>query len=63
METLIRDGKIVRPVLGITYLESKQAKTLGIDKGVLCLNVPTDSPAFKAGMRGTSRTESGKHFL
>jgi S1-C subfamily serine protease len=63
VETLIRDGKIVRPVLGITYLESKQAKTLGIDKGVLCLNVPTDSPAFKAGLRGTSRTESGKSFL
>jgi len=62
VETLIRDGKIVRPVLGITFLESKQAKTLGIEKGVLVLDVPINSPAFKAGMRGTSRTESGKYF-
>ena len=60
VETLIRDGKIFRPVLGISYLESKQARVLGIEKGVLVLDVPTNSPAYKAGMRGTRRTESGK---
>lgn len=59
MDTLIRDGKIVRPVLGISYLESKQARALGIEKGVLVLDVPTNSAAFKAGMKGTRRTESG----
>eukprot|EP00594_Rhizosolenia_setigera_P012461 CAMPEP_0178964010 /NCGR_PEP_ID=MMETSP0789-20121207/15387_1 /TAXON_ID=3005 /ORGANISM="Rhizosolenia setigera, Strain CCMP 1694" /LENGTH=510 /DNA_ID=CAMNT_0020648633 /DNA_START=96 /DNA_END=1628 /DNA_ORIENTATION=- len=59
VETLIRDGKVVRPVLGISYLESKQARALGIEKGVLVLEVPTGSPAFKAGMKGTRRTESG----
>ena len=37
VETLIRDGKIIRPVLGISYLESKQARALGIRKGVLVL--------------------------
>lgn len=59
VDTLIRDGKVVRPVLGIGYLESKQAKALGIGKGVLVLEVPPDSPAAKAGLKGTRRTETG----
>ena len=59
VETLIRDGKIVRPILGISYLDSKQARVLGIDKGVLVLNVPTNTAAYKAGLRGTRRTENG----
>lgn len=59
VDTLIRDGKVVRPALGISYLQAKQAKALGINKGVLVLDVPTDSPAYKAGMKGTRRTETG----
>lgn len=59
VETLIRDGKVVRPALGITYLQSAQTKVLGINRGVLVLDVPPDSPAYKAGMRGTRRTETG----
>lgn len=59
VEQLIRDGKIVRPILGISYLESKQARSLGIGSGVLVLDVPPGSPAAKAGLRGTRRTEAG----
>lgn len=59
VETLIRDGRIVRPVLGISYLGSKQARTLGINSGVLVLDVPEDSLPAKAGLKGTRRTESG----
>ncbi len=59
VDTLIRDGKVVRPVIGISYLESRQAQALGIRKGVLILDVPPSSPAFMAGLRGTRRTESG----
>jgi S1-C subfamily serine protease len=59
VNTLIKDGKIVRPILGISYLESKQARALGIGKGVLVLDVPAGSAAAKAGMRGTRRTETG----
>lgn len=59
VNTLIRDGKVVRPILGISYLESKQARSLGIGRGVLVLDVPPNSPAAKAGLRGTRRTETG----
>jgi len=59
VDILIRDGIVVRPVLGISYLQSAQARALGISRGVLVLDVPVNSPAFKAGMRGTKRTEDG----
>ena len=50
---LIRDGKVVRPVLGITYLRENQARLLGVKRGILVLDVPVSSPARKAGFRGT----------
>jgi len=59
VDTLIRDGQVVRPVLGISFLGSKQARTLGITSGVLVLEVPPNSPAAQAGLKGTRRTESG----
>lgn len=59
VDTLITDGKVVRAVLGISYLESKQARALGIGAGVLVLDVPEGSPAAQAGLKGTRRTESG----
>lgn len=59
VEILIRDGKVIRPALGISYLQSKQAKALGINRGILVLDVPINSPAYKAGMKGTRRTETG----
>eukprot|EP00555_Chaetoceros_dichaeta_P008975 CAMPEP_0198272754 /NCGR_PEP_ID=MMETSP1447-20131203/54399_1 /TAXON_ID=420782 /ORGANISM="Chaetoceros dichaeta, Strain CCMP1751" /LENGTH=194 /DNA_ID=CAMNT_0043966113 /DNA_START=16 /DNA_END=597 /DNA_ORIENTATION=+ len=34
IDTLIRDGQVVRPALGIALIESKQAKVLGVGKGV-----------------------------
>jgi S1-C subfamily serine protease len=45
--------------LGISYLESKQARALGINAGVLVLDVPENSPAALAGLKGTRRTEAG----
>jgi len=53
--TLIRDGRIVRPVMGISYLESGLAKTIGITQGILVLEVREGSPAQAVGLRGTSR--------
>jgi S1-C subfamily serine protease len=50
---------VIRPVLGISYLESRQARALGIGNGVLVLEVPPNSPPARAGLKGTRRTEAG----
>ena len=53
------DEEIIELSDKISYLESKQARALGITRGVLVLDVPPDSPAAKAGLKGTRRTETG----
>ena len=57
--SIIRDGRIIRPSIGFSYLESSRARMLGIRNGVLVLNVPNNSPASAAGLRGTTRSYSG----
>ena len=59
VDTLIREGRIVRPVIGISYLASSQAQVFGITKGVLVLEVPAGSQAELAGLRKTYRDQSG----
>jgi S1-C subfamily serine protease len=54
VDTLIREGRVVRSVLGISILGSKQARTLGITSGVLVLEISPGSP-----LKGTRRTETG----
>mmetsp|Transcript_35717 Transcript_35717/g.73021 ORF Transcript_35717/g.73021 Transcript_35717/m.73021 type:complete len:498 (-) Transcript_35717:66-1559(-) len=57
---LIENGQIVRPLLGVNILDSKQSRqTLGITKGVLILEVKPGTPAAAAGLKGIRRTESG----
>lgn len=59
VSTIIKYGRVVRPIIGITYLESAQARALGIDRGVLVLDVPKASNAERAGLRGTARDPAG----
>jgi S1-C subfamily serine protease len=57
---LIENGQIVRPLLGVSILDSKQARqALGITKGVLILEVKPGTPAAAAGLKGMRRTDSG----
>ncbi|GMH59393.1 hypothetical protein TrST_g14327 [Triparma strigata] len=56
---ILREGKVVRPALGISYLEGSRARVLGITRGVLVLDVPTTSKCYQAGLRGTLRSEQG----
>ena len=49
----------MRPALGLSYLDGAQARAIGFVSarrgGVLVLDVPEVSPAYKAGIRGTLR--------
>ncbi|KAL3771877.1 hypothetical protein ACHAWO_008663 [Cyclotella atomus] len=57
---LIKNGQIIRPLLGVSILDSRQARqALGITKGILILEVKPGTPAFKAGLRGIRRSDSG----
>eukprot|EP00981_Chlorochromonas_danica_P000732 scaffold156_cov173-Ochromonas_danica.AAC.20 len=59
VDALIRDGVVRRPVLGVSYLETSQAKVLGINRGVLVVDVPDGTGAKAGGLRGTDRNRRG----
>ena len=56
---LIQNGQIIRPLLGVSILDSKNARqALGITKGILILEVKPRTPAAQAGLWGLKRTDS-----
>jgi S1-C subfamily serine protease len=57
---LIASGKVTRPRLGVQIAEIQLAKQLGVDQGVLIIKVLPNSPAARAGLRGTSRNDQGE---
>ena len=57
---LIRDGKVVRPALGIQAAPPQFSSALGIKKGVAVLGVLPESPAQKAGIRPFQRAPTGE---
>lgn len=57
MSTIIEKGRVSRPVIGITFLESARANTVGITKGVLILDIAQDTSAASSGLRPTTRTQ------
>jgi S1-C subfamily serine protease len=56
---LIRDGKFIRPTLGIQAAPDGLQKSLGLPQGVAVIGVFTDSPAHKAGIRPFTRAPDG----
>jgi len=54
---IIKNGKVLRPTIGISYMQGAQARALGVNRGVLVLGVPADSNAARAGLRGSSRDQ------
>jgi len=57
---LIRDGRFIRPALGVTSGGPQLAQALGAPKGVLLVNVASNSPAAAAGLRPYGRDRSGR---
>jgi S1-C subfamily serine protease len=64
---IIETGFVKRAILGISYMErnpslveSEKSGIPIIDKGVLVLDVPADSPAADAGIKGVTRNDKTK---
>jgi S1-C subfamily serine protease len=56
---LIRDGKIIRPALGVVPADDQLAQRYGVQDGALIYKVAADSPASRAGLRATGVTRDG----
>jgi len=59
---IIRFGKVIRPGIGATLLSDEYARRLGIE-GVVILEVPSQSEAYQAGLRGLGRDRDGRFFM
>ena len=64
---IIETGYVQRAILGISYMErnpsiieSEKSGIPIITKGILILDVPKDSPAYFAGLKGVERDEKTK---
>lgn len=60
---LIKYGKVIRPGLGMTFLEDFYAIRLGIPDGVMIKYIDPKSPAAKTDLRGISRNIWGQYFF
>lgn len=59
---IIQFGKVIRPGIGVSFLDDKYAQRLGI-KGVVVIEVPRNSNAQRAGLKGVSRNRYGQLIL
>ncbi len=56
---LIRDGRMVRPTLGVTSGSAELSRALGLPKGVPLVRVAPGGPAQRAGLAPFSRSRDG----
>jgi len=59
---LIVYGRVVRPGLGVSFLNDAYVRRAGIE-GVVLLEVPAGTPAYEAGLRGLGRDRFGRRIL
>jgi S1-C subfamily serine protease len=60
---IIKNGRVVLSGIGIQRVEPHLAQRLGINKGILVADVIPNTPAAKAGLRGTHRDKYGRLSL
>jgi S1-C subfamily serine protease len=56
---LIRDGRMVRPAIGVSSGGPEINRALGLPKGVALVRIQRGGPAAKAGLKAFSRGDSG----
>ena len=56
---LIRDGRMVRPALGVTGGGAEINRALGLPKGVPLVRIQRGGPAAKAGLKAFARGDGG----
>lgn len=61
--TIIQYGRVLRPAIGISYMQGAQARALGVSRGVLVMGVSEGSGASNAGIRGSFRKKDGSVSL
>ena len=59
---LIKNGKVTRPGIGIGPASEYQKARLGIKKGIVVLYVDPEGGAGKAGIKGFTRDQFGRHY-
>jgi len=59
---IIQFGKVTEPGLGVTFVNDEYARRAGV-RGAVILEVPRDSQAYDAGLRGLSRDNRGRLFI
>ncbi|PNW86485.1 hypothetical protein CHLRE_02g088400v5 [Chlamydomonas reinhardtii] len=60
---IIQYGKVTRPILGISFAPDQSSEALGIKAGILVLSAREGGPAWRAGLKGSSRDEYGRLVL
>ncbi|MGZ3787892.1 MAG: S1C family serine protease [Bacteriovorax sp.] len=60
---LIKYGKVIRPGMGMTYLEDYFALRLGFFEGVMIKRIDPDGPAAKTDLQGITRNIWGQYSL
>ncbi len=56
---VVKNGKVELPGIGVSPIDPKTTKRLGVDKGVLIANILPNSPAAKAKLRPTVKDKLG----
>ncbi len=59
---IIQFGKVTGPGLGVTFVRDEYARRAEV-RGAVILEVPRDSQAYDAGLRGLSRDARGRLFI
>jgi len=57
---IIKHGRVVLSGIGITRVDPRIAERLGVQKGILVADVLPNTPAFRAGLKGTFRDALGR---